>query len=152
MREVASSILATASTSGFARAAKRYPTISNIKFFQKFIIIFATQGPPLVSKHRWCMGKMFTHMVFSYFDWILLVSSLHHRVRYHRVAIADFRRTSHHDGKIIPGWWGWELHAHPPFGLLSSRTKLQCMLLLRGQIHCLYFISTLYALWGLHHK
>ncbi len=26
----------------------------------------------------------------------------------HRVVIADFWRTSHLDGKISPGWWGWE--------------------------------------------
>jgi hypothetical protein len=25
----------------------------------------------------------------------------------HRVAIADFWRTFHHDGKISPSWWGW---------------------------------------------
>ncbi len=31
----------------------------------------------------------------------------------HRVAIADFWRTFHHDGKISPGWWGWGVHAHP---------------------------------------
>ncbi len=36
----------------------------------------------------------------------------------------------------------------PPFGLLPSRTKLQCTLLLRGQIHFLYFHSTLYVLCG----
>ncbi len=36
----------------------------------------------------------------------------------------------------------------PPFRLLSSRTNLQCTLLLRGQIHSLYFISTLYVLCG----
>ncbi len=34
----------------------------------------------------------------------------------------------------------------PPFSLLPSRTKLQCTILLRGQIHSLYFISTLYVL------
>jgi hypothetical protein len=32
----------------------------------------------------------------------------------HRVAISAFWRTSHHDGKVNPGWWGWEVHAHPP--------------------------------------
>ncbi len=31
----------------------------------------------------------------------------------HRVTIADMWRTSHHDGKISPGWWGWRVHAHP---------------------------------------
>jgi hypothetical protein len=41
--------------------------------------------------------------------------------------------------------WGARL---PPFSLLLSRTKLQCTLLLRGQIHSLYFISTLYVLGG----
>ncbi len=44
----------------------------------------------------------------------------------HRLAIADICRTSHHDVKISPGWWGWEVHAHPPFSLLPSRRKLQC--------------------------
>ncbi len=31
----------------------------------------------------------------------------------HRVAFADFWYTSHHDGKISPGWWGGGVHAHP---------------------------------------
>ncbi len=30
-----------------------------------------------------------------------------------RVAMADFWRTFHHEGKISPGWWGWGVHAHP---------------------------------------
>jgi hypothetical protein len=61
----------------------------------------------------------------------------------HRVAIADFWRISHHDGKISPGWRGWGCTPSrpPPLSLLPSRTKLQCTLLLRGQIHSLYFIS-----------
>jgi hypothetical protein len=32
----------------------------------------------------------------------------------HRVAIADFCRTSHHDGKISPGWWEWSGARPPP--------------------------------------
>ena len=31
----------------------------------------------------------------------------------HRLAIAEFWRTSHHNGKISPGWYGWGVHAHP---------------------------------------
>ncbi len=60
-----------------------------------------------------------------------------------RVAIADFWPTSHHDGKISPGLWGWVGGARPPpFTLLLSRTKFLCMLQLRGQIHYYhYFIS-----------
>jgi len=44
--------------------------------------------------------------------------------------------------KISPGWWGWLVHAHPLSLYLPSRTKLQCTLQLRGQIHSLYFYST----------
>jgi len=66
----------------------------------------------------------------------------------HRVAIADFWRTSRHDGKISHGWWVWVVHAHPLLAYLPSRTKLGCTLLLRGQIHFPYFISTLYVLCG----
>ncbi len=61
------------------------------------------------------------------------------------MANVDFWRTSHHDGKISPDYSeGWGARP-PPFSLLPS-TKLQCTLLLRGQIHSLYFISTLYVL------
>ncbi len=31
----------------------------------------------------------------------------------HRVAIDDLWRTSHYDGKVSPGWWGWGMQAHP---------------------------------------
>ncbi len=47
--------------------------------------------------------------------------------------IAYFWRTSHYDGKISPGWWGWGGGRPPPFSLLPSRTKLQCTLLLSGK-------------------
>ncbi len=69
----------------------------------------------------------------------------------HRVAIADFWRTSHHDGKISPGWWGWGMHGArpPPLSLLPSRTKLQCTLLPREQIQSLCFISTFFVLCAL---
>ncbi len=64
----------------------------------------------------------------------------------HRVAIADFRRTSYSDGKISPRWWGWGVHAHP-FQPITI-TYVQCMLLLRGQINSLYFVSTpIFSLW-----
>ncbi len=46
------------------------------------------------------------------------------------------------DGKIGPGWWGWEVHAHPLSLSLPSRTKLQCTLQLRGRyMHSSYFVS-----------
>ncbi len=49
--------------------------------------------------------------------------------RLHRVATAAFWRTFHHEGKIIPGWWGGgEVHAHPLSLHLSSLVKLQCTL------------------------
>ncbi len=49
-----------------------------------------------------------------------------HRV--HRVATAAFWRTVSHEGKISPGWWGWELHAHSLSLHLPSPVKLQCTL------------------------
>jgi hypothetical protein len=66
----------------------------------------------------------------------------------HRVAIADFWRTSHHDQKNQP----WLVRVGgarpPPCNLLPSRTKLQCTLLLREKIHSLHFISTLFVLFA----
>jgi hypothetical protein len=62
----------------------------------------------------------------------------------HRVAIADFWHTFHHEGKISPGWCGCGAHAHPPFNILPSRTKLQytlelsAMILAVCSVHCMY--------------
>jgi hypothetical protein len=36
----------------------------------------------------------------------------------HRMKIADFWLTSHHDGKISPGWWGGGGARPPHFSLL----------------------------------
>ncbi len=59
----------------------------------------------------------------------------------HRVAMAIFWRSFHHDNKISPAWWG--LGCTPsPFIYLPSWAKLWCMLQLRGQIHSTYFSST----------
>jgi hypothetical protein len=59
----------------------------------------------------------------------------------HRAEIADCWRAFHHDGKMSPaGGVGGCSPPSPPFALLPSRTKLQCTLQLRGQIHTLYFI------------
>jgi len=48
----------------------------------------------------------------------------------HRVAMADFWRTCHHDGKISPvageGGGGGGVHAHPLTLYYPSHTKLQC--------------------------
>ncbi len=65
----------------------------------------------------------------------------------HGVAIADFWRPPHHDGKISPmaGESGG-VHAHPFSLYLPLCTKLQWTLQLRGQIHFPYFISTLCVL------
>jgi hypothetical protein len=65
----------------------------------------------------------------------------------HRVEMSDFWRAFHHDGKSSMHWLVRVGGARPlPFTLqyLSSRTKLQCTLQLRGQIHSPYFISTPY--------
>ncbi len=76
--------------------------------------------------------------------WILTQST-------HRVAMATFWRTFHHDGKISQpgeGWEGGARHGHPLSLHLPSRTKLQCTLLLRGQIYSPYFYSTsICTLW-----
>ncbi len=42
----------------------------------------------------------------------------------HRVAIAAFWRTFHHDGKIRPGWREWRVHAHPPPPLFTITYKV----------------------------
>ncbi len=69
----------------------------------------------------------------------------------HRVAIANFWRTFHHDREKISPWLvrrgGGDCTPSPLQPItVPSRTKLQCTLQLRGQIHCLYFISSLYVL------
>jgi hypothetical protein len=64
-----------------------------------------------------------------------------------RVAIADFWCTSHRDGKISPGWWGWRVHARPLSAFyhhVQSCSVRSCL----GQIHFMYFIATLYVLCG----
>ncbi len=73
----------------------------------------------------------------------------------HRVAIADFWRISHHDGKIGPGWWGWGSARPTPFTLFTITYKVACSactLQLRRKIHYPYFISTArqYVLCGLY--
>ncbi len=69
-----------------------------------------------------------------------------HRV--HRVATSAFWRTFSDEGKIRPGWWGWEVHAHPLSLHLPSPLKLQCTLHLSGQIHWPCFISiNMCTLW-----
>jgi hypothetical protein len=73
----------------------------------------------------------------------LLFAGVRHRV--HRVATAAFGGTFHNNGEIIPGWWGWGVHARPLSLYLPSRTKLWCTLYspaARGQIHSSYFSST----------
>ncbi len=64
--------------------------------------------------------------------------------------IAHIWRTFHHDGKISQPGKGWGGGARPPpFSLyLLSRTKLQCTLQLRGQIHSPHFYSTSIVLCG----
>ncbi len=41
----------------------------------------------------------------------------------HRVAIADFWRASHHDGKISAGWWGWR-GMPTPFHYICHQVQL----------------------------
>ncbi len=36
-----------------------------------------------------------------------------------------FWRIFPHDGKIIPGWWGWGVHGHPLSLYLTSHTKFK---------------------------
>jgi hypothetical protein len=44
---------------------------------------------------------------------IIIFALLDHAQSTHRVAMADFWRTSHHDGKISPDWWGWRCKPVP---------------------------------------
>ncbi len=73
------------------------------------------------------------------------INGIEHRV--HRVAMATFWHTFHHDGKISPAKWGGR-HTLPLSLYLPSRAKLWCTLQLRGQMHSPYFSSTLICtLW-----
>jgi hypothetical protein len=67
--------------------------------------------------------------------------SVQHSICTHGAATADFWRTSHHDEKISPGWWGegGGVYAHP-LHFITTTYKVA------GQINSLYFISTLYVL------
>ncbi len=72
-----------------------------------------------------------------------------------QVPLSDFLAycAFHHDGKISPGWWGGVcsvVHAYPLSLYLPSRTKLWCMLQLRGLIHspCPYFSTPLCSVFG----
>ncbi len=70
----------------------------------------------------------------------------------HRLAMATFWRTFHHDGKIALAWCGWGVHALPPLLYLPSRAKLWCMLLLIGQIYTPHISPLpLYVLCGSTH-
>ena len=62
-----------------------------------------------------------------------------HRV--HRVAMAAFWRTFHHEGKISQRWCGCGEHVHRLSLHLPSQVKLQCTIPLSGQIH--YPVSSL---------
>ncbi len=65
---------------------------------------------------------------------------LDHRV--HRLATVTFWRSFIMMEKLSQNWWGWGVHTHPLSLYLPSRTKLWCMLQLRGQIHSPSFYST----------
>ncbi len=67
----------------------------------------------------------------------------------HRVPMATFWRTFHHDGKIIPAWWGWGCTPTPLSLYLPSRTKLWCTIQLRGQIHYYFYSTPICTLWAI---
>ncbi len=81
-----------------------------------------------------------------------LAWGMFHSVLTECMAIADFWRTFHHDGKISPGWWGWGLLAHHFSLYLPSRTKLHCTLQRRGQIlpliHLYPYMYSVVCPWG----
>ncbi len=84
---------------------------------------------------------------------VIKIIRMSHPQSTHRVATAAFWGTFLHDGKLAQagggGGWGGALHAHPLSIYYSSRTKLQCTLQLRGQLHSPYFISTpICTLWS----
>jgi hypothetical protein len=65
----------------------------------------------------------------------------------HRVAIADFWRTSHHDGKISPGWWGGGgVERPPPFTPLTIKYKVEVYAPAERADTLNLLISTLYVL------
>ncbi len=69
-----------------------------------------------------------------------------HRV--HKVAMATFLRTFHHDGKICSAWWGCGCALHLSLYLPSQAQLWWCTLQLRGQRHFPYFSSTsICTLW-----
>ncbi len=70
----------------------------------------------------------------------------------HRVATVAFWRTFHHDGKISLVWWGWGVHAHPPFTIFTITYKVAVYAPAeRGDtIHHPYFISILMYSVSLH--
>ncbi len=65
-----------------------------------------------------------------------------HRVstEYPQSGNGPFLAYIHHDGKIIPAWCGWGVHALPLSLFLPSRAKLRRTLQLRGQMHSPLFL------------
>jgi hypothetical protein len=71
----------------------------------------------------------------------------------HRVTGAAFWHKFHHDGKNCLGWWEWGVHALPLSLYSPLRTKLQCTLQLRGQIHSPCLVSApMYSVVYTHHS
>jgi hypothetical protein len=91
--------------------------ILNCEPFSCFYII-------TLNSYRWPMPGLFCpvlQLLLSFSCFVRLQST-------HRVAMATFSRTLHHDGKITLAWWGGGgMHAHSLSLDLSSRAKLFCM-------------------------
>ncbi len=111
---------------------------------QPFLIYDFATDPNWIS---WYIRKI----SFSFFLCCSIFSGMEPKST-HRVAIADFWRISHHDGKISPGWWGWGLHAHPlSTCVLPSRTQLQCTLLCWEGVNeeCVQYMKSLHHVYVL---
>ena len=92
------------------------------------------------------------------FCFVIIFSQIERRYKYiigiehrvHRVAMATFWRTFHHDGKINPAWWGWGVHARPFHSTITSKVMVYAP---AERADTLPYISPLplYVLCGIEH-
>ncbi len=81
-----------------------------------------------------CLRKCIGRVQLFWLSSVLVPPHLRH-LSTHRLAITNFWRTFHHDGKINPAWLvRVGVHSHPLSLYLPSRTNLPHTLQLRGQI------------------
>ncbi len=92
-----------------------------------FWLVFAKTGSIISGKGEWLCPTDYTECM----------------------AMANFWRTFHQQGKISPGWWGQGAQAAPLYYIYQN---LPCLFQLRGQIHSPISPLPLYVLFALPYQ